>query len=90
MVSGISPEGFWKVIESFLYQVGMQSKLNSWATKIKMKTYTWNSNVGLLSLNCFVPISPLQQKVGSNMLVLEIVTKNLEIFKILILHSFSL
>ena len=68
-VSGKSPEGVWKVFGSFLDQDGIQSKLNSckyhlasWATKltlgftkIKMKTYNWNSSVALLVLSpiCF-------------------------------------
>ena len=65
-VSGMSLEGVWKVIGTFLDQVDTQSKLNSckyhlvsWATnltwdftKIKRKTYTWNSSVALLSPTC--------------------------------------
>ena len=65
-LSGMSLEGVWKVIGSFLDQVEIQSKLNSckyhlasWATKlawdftkIKMKTFTWNSSVALLSPTC--------------------------------------
>ena len=66
IVSGLSLEGVWKVIGSFLGQVEIQYKLNSckyhlailatnliWGfTKIKMKTYTWNSSVALLSPTC--------------------------------------
>ena len=65
-VSGKSPEGVWKVLGSFLDQDGIQSKLNTckyhlstWATKlsldftkVKMKTYTWNSSVALFSPTC--------------------------------------
>ena len=66
-MSGKSQEGVGKVIGSFLDQDGIQSKLNScryhlasWATKltldftkIKRKTYTWNSSVALLSPTCY-------------------------------------
>ena len=54
-----SLEGVWKVIGSFLDQIEIQSKFNllstlTWDfTMIKMKTFTWNSSVALLSPTCF-------------------------------------
>ena len=57
-VSERSLEGVWKVIGSFLDQLEIQSKFNllstlTWDfTMIKMKTFTWNSSVALLSPTC--------------------------------------
>ena len=65
-VSGKIPEGVWKAFGSSLDEDGIQSKLNSCKchlaslatkltldfTKIKIKTYTWNSSVALLSPTC--------------------------------------
>ena len=61
-VSERSLEGVWKVIGSFLDQLEIQSKFNllstlTWDfTMIKMKTFTWNSSVALLSPTCFSPL----------------------------------
>ena len=58
-----SLEGAWKVIGSFLGQLEIQSKFNllstlTWDfTMIKMKTFTWNSSVALLSPTCFLFLS---------------------------------
>ena len=58
MVSEMSLEGVWKVIGSFLDQLEIQYKFNLLSTltwdfiMIKMKTYTWNSSVALLSPTC--------------------------------------
>ena len=63
MVSERSLEGVWKVIGSFLDQLEIQSKFNllstlTWAfTIIKMKTFTWNSSVALLSPTCYSQLS---------------------------------
>ena len=57
-VSERSLEGVWKVIGSFLDQLEIQYKFNllstlTWDfTMIKMKTFTWNSSVALLSPTC--------------------------------------
>ena len=62
-VSERSLEGVWKVIGSFLDQLEIQSKFNllstlTWDfTMIKMKTFTWNSSVALLSPTCFVALT---------------------------------
>ena len=58
MVSGRCLKGVWRVIESFLDQLEIQSKFNllstlTWDfTMIKIKTFTWNSSVALLSPTC--------------------------------------
>ena len=58
-VSERSLEGVWKIIGSFLDQLEIQSKFNllstlTWDfTMIKMKTFTWNSSVALLSPTCY-------------------------------------
>ena len=48
MVSGRCLKGVWRVIESFLDQLEIQSKFNLLSTL----TFTWNSSVALLSPTC--------------------------------------
>ena len=50
MVSGRCLKGVWRVIESFLDQLEIQSKFNLLSTL----TFTWNSSVALLSPTCSV------------------------------------
>ena len=49
MVSGRCLKGVWRVIESFLDQLEIQSKFNLLSTL----TFTWNSSVALLSPTCY-------------------------------------